>query len=120
MDFHFQIYNIEHPNEETQLFRTGGSSSSSSESGSSESGGTAVLPTSMTIDGVEETPVSTWRFSTASGEHEVVYTFENNTIPPMFLFNNSNIVSILINNLNISDAYAGDGVFMSCSYLTDV
>lgn len=76
-------YNITNPNIEIQLFKGGGASSGSSES-SSESGGGGALPTTMIVDGVEETPISTWRFETA-GEHIVQYEFEDNIIPQDFI-----------------------------------
>lgn len=66
---------------EIALFNGGGDSSSSSDS---ESGGGGALPATMIVDGVEETPINTWRFETA-GEHIVQYTFENNEIPQSFL-----------------------------------
>ena len=71
-------------NNEVILFGGGGESSGSSESGSSESGGGGALPTTMIIDGVEETPINTWRFTTV-GEHIVQYEFEDNIIPAGFL-----------------------------------
>ncbi len=76
-------YYIEDPTSEVTLFNGGGDSSSSSES-SSESGGGGALPTTMIVDGVEETPINTWRFETA-GEHIVQYEFEDNAVPQEFL-----------------------------------
>lgn len=67
-------YYIEDPTVEVTLFGGGGSSSSSESS--SESGGGGAMPTRMIVDGVEETPINTWRFPT-SGTHIVEYTFEN-------------------------------------------
>lgn len=75
-------YNITDATVEVQLFNGGGSSESSSESGSGGGGG--ALPTRMIVDGVDETPISTWRFETA-GEHIVQYTFEDNNVPQGFL-----------------------------------
>lgn len=75
-------YNITNTTVEVQLFNGGGSSESSSESGSGGGGG--ALPTRMIVDGVEETPINTWRFETA-GEHIVQYTFEDNRVPEGFL-----------------------------------
>lgn len=78
-------YNIIDPSVDIGLFNGGGGSStseSSSESGSGGGGG--ALPTTMIVDGVEETPINTWRFETA-GEHIVQYTFEDNTVPQEFL-----------------------------------
>ena len=77
-------YYIEDPTSEVTLFN-GGGSSSSSDSGSG-SGGGGALPTTMIVDGVEETPINTWRFETA-GEHIVQYEFEDNTVPQEFIQN---------------------------------
>lgn len=78
-------YNIINTTSEMTLFNGGGGSSSSSES-SSESGGGGALPTRMIVDGVEETPINTWRFETA-GEHIVQYEFEDNAVPQDFIKN---------------------------------
>lgn len=75
-------YDIQDPTSEVTLFN-GGGSSSSSDSGSG-SGGGGALPTTMIVDGVEETPINTWRFETA-GEHIVQYEFEDNAVPQEFL-----------------------------------
>lgn len=81
-------YNIVDATQEVTLFNGGGaSSSSSSSSSSSESGGGGVLPSKMYVDGVEETPISTWRFETA-GEHIVQYEFTDNIVPGGFLDGN--------------------------------
>ena len=78
-------YNVTSTEVDTRLFNGGGGSSSSSSEG--ESGGEcAVLPTRMLVDGVEETVIDTWRFST-TGEHTVKYFFEDNVIPENFLYN---------------------------------
>lgn len=74
------IYNIDDASNEVTLFNGGGGGSSESES---ESGGGGALPTRMIIDGNEETPINTWRFST-SGEHTVQYEFNNGAIPEGF------------------------------------
>ena len=66
--------------QEIGLFNDGGASSESS----SESGGGGALPSKMYVDGVEETPINSWRFETA-GEHIVQYEFEDNTVPQSFL-----------------------------------
>lgn len=79
-------YQIDNPNDEITLFNGGGDSSSSSSSDSGSGGGGGALPTRMIVDGVEETPINTWRFETA-GEHIVQYTFEDNTIPEDFIQN---------------------------------
>ena len=77
-------YYISDPTSEVTLFN-GGGSSSSSDSGSG-SGGGGALPTTMIVDGVEETPINSWRFETA-GEHIVQYEFEDNTVPQEFIQN---------------------------------
>ena len=119
-------YNISDSSNEVTLFNGGGGSSSSdSGGGSSESGGGSVLPDGMIVDGVDETPVNTWRFST-SGQHIVQYSFNNNRIPQMFLNNTNNslaeITRIEIGDAitAIDDAYAGEGVFKSNYSLTSV
>ena len=107
---------------EVTLFNAGGSSSS-------ESGGGGEPPTRMIVDGVEETPINTWRFETA-GEHIVQYKFEYNAIPSMFLNNEDDVfgdfavTKIIIGDeiTGISDDYAGNGkgVFASNHELTSV
>lgn len=77
-------YNIEDPTVEVQLFNGGGSSTSESSSESGSGGGGGALPTRMIVDGVEETPINTWRFETA-GEHIVQYEFADNAVPQEFL-----------------------------------
>lgn len=69
---------------EVSLFNGGGASSGSSES---KSGGGGALPTTMIVDGVSETPINSWRFTTA-GEHTVQYTFNLNTVPSGFITDN--------------------------------
>lgn len=92
---------------EITLFNGGGESSG--ESSGSEGGG--ALPTTMIVDGVEETPVNTWRFE--EGTHIVQYVFEDNTIPQMFLNNIDYAYEIEIGDdiTTIAEDYAGDGVF---------
>lgn len=75
-------YNIEDPTQEVALFNGGGGSSTSSST--SGSGGGRALPSKMYVDGVEETPINTWRFET-TGEHIVQYEFADNIIPAGFL-----------------------------------
>lgn len=115
---------------EVTLFNAGGSSSSESGGGSSESGsGGGGMPLRMIIDGVEETPINTWRFETA-GEHIVQYTFEDNVIPSMFLNNDDSVfgdfavTKIIIGDdiTGIPDDYAdnGKGVFAGNGELTSV
>ena len=111
-------YNISDPTAEVTLFNGGGASSSSSSSSesSSESGGGGALPTTMIVDGNEETPINTWRFETA-GEHIVQYTFEDNRVPQDFINGNiypstevivgtdiTDIVSGAFDNLNLTSA----------------
>ena len=79
-------YYIEDPTSEVTLFNGGGGSSTSESSSESGSGGGGALPTTMIVDGVEETPINTWRFETA-GEHIVQYEFEDNTVPQEFIKN---------------------------------
>ena len=92
---------------EVTLFNGGGESSG--ESSGSGSGG--ALPTTMIVDGVGVTPVNTWRFE--EGAHIVQYTFEDNTVPQMFLNNIDYAYEIEIGDdiTTIADSFAGDGVF---------
>lgn len=76
-------YDIENPSNEFTLFN-GGGDSSGGESGSGSGGGGGALPTRMIVDGVEETPINTWRFQTA-GEHVVQYEFAENAVPQAFM-----------------------------------
>lgn len=87
---------------EVLLFSGGGESSGSSESGSSESGGGGVLPSKMYVDGVEETPINTWRFTTV-GEHIVQYTFEDNTVPQSFIDANAATATDVIVGTDITE-----------------
>lgn len=80
-------YNIEDPTQEVTLFNGGGGSSTSSSTSGSGSGSGGALPTTMIVDGNEETPINTWRFET-TGEHIVQYTFADNIIPAGFLQSN--------------------------------
>ena len=75
-------YNIVDATQEVTLFSGGGASSGSSESESG--GGGAALPTTMIVDGVETTPINTFRFETA-GEHIVQYEFADDIVPSNFL-----------------------------------
>ena len=88
-------YYIEDPSVEVTLFNGGGASSSSSGSGSGSGSGGGVLPTTMIVDGNEETPINTWRFET-SGEHIVQYAFENNEIPNLYFADLENITSVVV------------------------
>lgn len=90
---------------EITLFNGGGDSSGES------SGGGGALPSTMIVDGVDETPVNTWRFE--YGTHIVQYTFEDNTVPEMFLNGIDYAYEIEIGDdiTTIADSFAGDGVF---------
>ena len=131
-------YNIINTTSEMTLFNGGGGSSSSSES-SSESGGGGALPTRMIVDGVEETPINTWRFVTA-GEHIVQYEFEDNAVPLDFIKELSEIKEVVVGNditsiggeailgcTSLTSATIGsgvtliaNGVFYDCTGLTSV
>lgn len=113
-------YNIINTTSEMTLFNGGGGSSSSSES-SSESGGGGALPTRMIVDGVEETPINTWRFVTA-GEHIVQYEFEDNAVPEAFMFYISYATEIIIGDdiTTIPDGTANGNVFGDMPDLTSV
>lgn len=85
-------YNIEDTQNEVPLFNGGGASSGSSES---ESGGGGALPTTMIVDGVPETPISTWRFET-TGEHIVQYEFADNVVPYQFIKTLTNVTEVIV------------------------
>ena len=91
-------YDIDSTLGEVTLFNISGgsssSSSSSSESGSG-SGGGGVMPTKMYIDGVEETPINTWRFET-TGEHIVQYEFESGGVPEYYFTDLTHITEVII------------------------
>jgi hypothetical protein len=97
-------YNItqESTQYEVSLFNGGGESSGSSESGSSESGGGGVLPSKMYVDGVEETPINTWRFTTV-GEHIVQYEFADNIVPQSFIDANAATATDVIVGTDITE-----------------
>lgn len=107
-------YNITNTTSEVTLFNGGGDSSSSSES-SSESGGGGALPTRMIVDGVEETPINTWRFETA-GEHIVQYEFEDNTVPQDFIKELSTAVKEVVVGNDITSI--GGEAILGCASLT--
>ena len=111
-------YYISDPTSEVTLFNGGGDSSSSSESGS---GGGGALPTTMIVDGVEETPINTWRFETA-GEHIVQYEFEDNVVPEAFMYGIGNATEIIIGDdiTTIPDETANGSAFGDMSDLTSV
>lgn len=108
------IYNIEDASNEVTLFNGGGGSSESE----SESGGGGALPTRMIIDGNEETPINTWRFST-SGEHTVQYEFSGNTVPAGFMAGNAMATSIIVGDdiEVIAGTEGGSGAFEHCTSL---
>lgn len=112
-------YYIEDASVEITLFNGGGGSSSSG-SGSG-SGGGGALPTTMIVDGVEETPINTWRFDT-EGEHIVQYGFENNEIPEAFIYGIGYVTEIVIgDDITAIPAQTADGsAFGNMSGLTSV
>ena len=132
-------YYIEDPSVEVTLFNGGGASSSSSGSGSGSGSGGGAMPTTMIVDGVEETPINTWRFET-SGEHIVQYAFENNEIPTQYFTSIHNITSVVVGDditsigavafrgdSSITSATIGSGItsigasaFQFCSGLTSI
>ena len=111
-------YYIADPSVEVTLFNGGGASSSSSGSGSgSGSGGGGVLPTTMIVDGVEETPINTWRFET-SGEHIVQYAFEDNIINVSFYDINEITEVVVGDDITEIATLTNNGVFYQCTGLT--
>lgn len=114
-------YYIEDQSVEVTLFNGGGASSSSSGSDSGSGSGGGALPTTMIVDGVEETPINTWRFET-SGEHIVQYAFENNEIPEAFMDGIVNATEIVIGDdiTAIPDETANGSPFGNMSGLTSV
>lgn len=116
-------YNIESQviQNEITLFNGGGDSSSSSDSGSGSGGGGGALPTRMIVDGVEETPINTWRFETA-GEHIVQYEFAENAVPQAFMYYIGRATKIEIGNdiTRIPDSMADGSVFGGMADLTSV
>lgn len=109
-------YNITDTTSEITLFNGGGGSStseSSSESGSG-SGGGGALPTRMIVDGVEETPINTWRFETA-GEHIVQYEFADNAVPQDFMKLLSTVKEVVVGNDITSISYEA---ILGCTSLT--
>lgn len=106
-------YYIADPSTEVTLFNGGGASSGSG-SGSGSGGG--ALPTTMIVDGNEETPINTWRFET-SGEHIVQYAFEDNEIPDLYFTELENITSVVVGD---DITIIGNGAFGSSSSLTSV
>ena len=108
-------YNIEDPTLEIGLFNGGGDSSSSSESSSESGGGGGALPTTMIVDGVEETPINTWRFETA-GEHIVQYEFEDNAVPQDFIKELSTTVKEVVVGNDITSI--GYEAILGCASLT--
>lgn len=124
---------------EIALFNGGGGSSTSESSSESESGGGGALPTRMIVDGVEETPINTWRFETA-GEHIVQYEFADNAVPVYFIKQLSTVKEVVVGNDITSIGYEAilgcgsltsatigsgvtlinNGVFYDCTALTSV
>ena len=132
-------YYISDPTSEVTLFNGGGGSSDSDSESGSGSGGGGALPTTMIVDGVEETPINTWRFETA-GEHIVQYEFEDNAIPLDFIKQLSTVKEVVVGNditsiggeailgcASLTSATIGsgvtliaNGVFYDCTGLTSV
>ena len=111
-------YYIADPSVEVTLFNGGGASSSSSGSGSeSGSGGGGALPTTMIVDGNEETPINTWRFET-SGEHIVQYAFEDNVINVSFYGINEITEVVVGDDITEIASLNSNGVFYQCTGLT--
>lgn len=108
-------YDIADPTVEVTLFKGGGgsSTSSSSSSSSSESGGGGVMPSKMYVDGVEETPINTWRFETA-GEHIVQYEFADDTLPQSFIDDTIDTVTEAIVGTDITSIGSSG---LNCVYL---
>ena len=107
-------YNIEDATQEVTLFNGGGGSSESSSESGGGSGGGGTLPTTMIVDGVEETPINTWRFET-TGEHIVQYTFEDNAIPLDFIKELSTVKEVVVGNDITS---IGGEAILGCTSLT--
>lgn len=113
-------YNIVDPTQEVALFNGGGGSSTSSSTSGSGSGSGGALPSKMYVDGVEETPINTWRFETA-GEHIVQYTFADNVVPAGFLDGNVVTATEAIIGDDITEiAYSSvaEGAFQSSNIRT--
>lgn len=112
-------YNITNTTVEYTLFY--GSSSSSESSSESGSGGGGALPTRMIVDGVEETPINSWRFETA-GEHIVQYEFEDNAVPEAFMYDIGYATEIIIGDdiTRIQDSMPDGSVFGGMTDLTSV
>ena len=114
-------YNITNTTSEITLFNGGGGSSTSESSSESGSGGGGALPTRMIVDGVEETPINTWRFETA-GEHIVQYEFEDNAVPEAFMYYIGYATEIVVGDdiTRIPDETANGSAFGDCADLTSV
>lgn len=110
-------YYIADPSVEVTLFNGGGGSSSSSGSGSGSGSGGGALPSAMIVDGVEETPINTWRFET-SGEHIVQYVFEDNIINVSFYDINEITEVVVGDDITEIATLTNNGVFYQCTGLT--
>ena len=112
-------YYIADPSVEVTLFNGGGASSSGSDSESDSGSGGGAMPTTMIVDGVEETPINTWRFET-SGEHTVQYAFENNVINVSFYGINEITEVVVGDDITEIASLTSNGVFYQCTGLTSV
>lgn len=108
-------YYIADPSVEVTLFNGGGASSSGSGSGSGSGG---ELPTTMIVDGNEETPINTWRFDT-EGEHIVQYAFEDNVIDVSFSDINEITEIVVGDDITEIATLTSNGVFYNCTGTTN-
>lgn len=111
-------YYIADPSVEVTLFNGGGgASSSSSGSGSGSGSGGGAMPTTMIVDGVEETPINTWRFET-DGEHIVQYAFADNVINVSFYDINEITEVVVGDDITEIATLNNNGVFSQCTGIT--
>ncbi len=90
-------------------------------SGSGSGSGSAVLPTSMIIDGTEVEVSDSYQFSTL-GEHIVQYSFEATAIPNYFFYDRSYVRGCDITKVEIGNSITsiGNEVFKYCDKLTSI
>lgn len=115
------VFNISDTTNETLIYNTGGGSEGSEGSdGSDGSGGSggSFTPDAMWIDGVEITPINTYRFTT-TGEHVVELEVPIGELAqveiPDLVFSNVNMVEVEIRN---GVQVIGAQVFYQCQLLT--